>query len=492
VRIAIAEISQETDTFSLLPSDITDFESSTFLSGQDMLERNANEGVVGGARSFFAGKSDVELVPLLHASAVAGGTLTHAAFQELQRRLLAALAACQPIDGLLLSLHGATVSERVDDVSGQILLAARRAVGQRVRIVVPLDHHANVTRLIVETADMVVGFETQPHEPFSTGLTAARHLYGLVRDGLSPVRAWAKVPMIAPQDRFLTSQGPMREWSLMARRIEEEENVLSASVFPMQPWLDAAEGGWTAVVYARGDGERARTCADRLAAEAWRLRHEFWISERQPVARAVREAIAAPRGLVLLSDMGDAVYGGAPGDSTSILRELLAQGVPCLAYLSLFDPPAVARASAAGLGQLTLTLGGRYDPFSRPLEVAGRVTAISHGLQTVTQGRSISTGKAVLFETGNVRVAITANRNASVIMPILYTHLGLDIDTAKIVVLKTGSNFQYFERWRRSLIRVDSPGATQSDLASFAWTKLPRPVFPLDDLRDWQPSSGIV
>jgi len=70
--------------------------------------------------------------------------------------------------------------------------------------------------------------------------------------------------------------------------------------------------------------------------------------------------------------------------------------------------------------------------------------------------------------------------------PVLYTHLGLDVSAAKIVVVKTASNFQFFQHWRQGLIRVDSPGMTQSDLRAFEWKRIPRPMYPLDALDDWQ------
>ena len=55
-----------------------------------------------------------------------------------------------------------------------------------------------------------------------------------------------------------------------------------------------------------------------------------------------------------------------------------------------------------------------------------------------------------------------------------------------MVVVKTASNFQYFAPWRKQLIRVDSPGMTQSNLHAFEWKKIPRPIYPLDNLPEWQ------
>jgi hypothetical protein len=60
----------------------------------------------------------------------------------------------------------------------------------------------------------------------------------------------------------------------------------------------------------------------------------------------------------------------------------------------------------------------------------------------------------------------------------------VDMADAKMVVVKTASNFQFFRRWRNGLNRVDSPGTTQSDLTAFQWKCLPRAISPLDPLTD--------
>src|SRR5437763_1137413 len=116
----------------------------------------------------------------------------------------------------------------------------------------------------------------------------------------------------------------------------------------MHPWPAVAEGGWSVAVHTDGDGDLARQVTTDRSALAWQLRKTFWASERVAPAEAVRRAVAAGEGLVILSDTGDSVYGGAPGDNTCLLRELLEQKVPCLSLVPVVDTEAVAAAVAAG------------------------------------------------------------------------------------------------------------------------------------------------
>ena len=311
----------------------------------------------------------------------------------------------------------------------------------------------------------------------------------MLRGEIRPMMRWRKIPMITPQDQFLTSDGPMKEWFDLARQMEQRPGVLDVSPYPMQPWLDVAEGGWAVVVHTDDDPQLAHELAAEMANKAWSLREQFWRSERVAPADAIRQAVAAESGLIILSDTGDSVYGGAPGDSTCILRAMLEQPLPCRALVPMVDAEALNAAITAGVGaSITVELGGKIDKlFSRPVQVTGHVAAVSNGFTVDLHDRGVcDLRRTALLEVGSIFIALLDHRSFAINHPVLYTHLGLDIADAKMVVVKTASNFQFFSRWRKGLIRVDSPGTTQSDLTAFAWKRLPRPTYPLHPLHDWR------
>ena len=494
MRIAVAEIAQETDSFTPLIADCSDFKSLGLYFGQEIIERMQGVGPLGGLFQVACQQPEyIELLPLIRAWGGAGGKITMETLKFLTERLISGLSAVFPIDAVYLSLHGAAASDREDDVEGHILSAVRAVVGDSIPIAVCFDHHANITQRMVDGADLLIGHETQPHDPIATGRKTARVMFDMLNGRLFPTVAWRKIPMITPQDHFLTSQTPMQEWFDLAREIERRPGVVDVSPYPMQPWLDVAEGGWAVVVHTNNDQQLAETLADEMACKAWSLREQFWVSARITVQEAVRQAVVAENGLVILSDTGDSVYGGAPGDSTIILRELLRQQVPCIAYVPIVDVDAVDAAIAADLGaQLTLDLGGKSDNvFSQPMRVKGKVAAFSLGVTvTLPERGACEIGRAALLEAGQVRILLLSQRTFAINHPVLYTHLGLEIADAKLVVVKTASNFQFFSHWSSRLIRVDSAGMTQSDLTAFQWKRIPRPTYPLDEIRDWIPSKS--
>ena len=499
MRIALGEIVQETGTFTRSRMGREAFEAYGLYQGAELLEQLLGVGPPGGFLQVVAERDDaVEVVPLSRAWAGAGPKILDETYDELLEMLLAPLREAGDLDAVFLSLHGAASIERDDDLEGAVLEAVREVIGPDVPLVCPLDHHANITTRMVDCADMLVGHETQPHYTFGTGFKAAKLLFDWLDSGRKPAIGWRKIPMITPQDQFLTSGGPMKAWFDRARELEQQDGVLEVSPYPMQPWLDVAEGGWAVVVHTDGDAELADRLAADMGAMAWELREEFWKSERVEVSEAVRRAYLHQDGLLVLSDTGDSVYGGAPGDSTWILRELLAQAgdqpeSDRLMLVPIVDPEAVNVARSAGIGaEVTVGLGGKIDnEFSQPVETTARVVAISENhVMDVGERGSVEIGPVVLLRVGPVNIVVMAAAGFAICHPVLYQHLGLDVDQARAVVVKTASNFQYFDGWRRALVRVDTPGMTQSDLAAFTWTRTPRPIFPFDTAVTWEPGVG--
>jgi microcystin degradation protein MlrC len=90
------------------------------------------------------------------------GTVRQEAYQYLLNRLLAFLEDALPVDGVVLSLHGAMVAENQLDCEGEILASMRSMVGADCPVVSTLDMHANVSPQMVANADVLAAF-TNPH-----------------------------------------------------------------------------------------------------------------------------------------------------------------------------------------------------------------------------------------------------------------------------------------------------------------------------------------
>jgi len=490
MRLALFQMGQETDTFNPSSTMMHDFEGFGLYEGQELLDKLVGSGTVGGFQvAVKDAAADIEMVPLSRGWAGAGGRITAEALRFFEARLRRDLAAAGSIDGLAMHLHGACAADGFDDVEGQLLAIAREALGPRVPVVLTLDHHANITQRKIDNCTALVGFRTQPHDPFETGIASTQLLIRLVAGEVAPTTAWRKLRLISHQEQYLTSGGPMKIWFDRARELERDPRILTISNFPMQPWLDIEEGGWATVVVTDGDQELAERLADEMANLAWSMRAEFQVKSSLPPDAAVRAADGEGRGLVVLSDTGDSVFGGAAGDSTVLIESMLRVGITGRALVPLVDAAAVGVLAAAASGStVTVTLGGGISGFYRPLELTGVVRRVGSGHMIVNDFfmPEFDMGRTAVFEVGKVTILVSEHAGIGGNHPAVYRAFGIEPEDCRMVVLKTASNFQYYTPFASLVIRVDTAGPTQSDIRTLDWKRIPRPIYPLDEPAIWR------
>ncbi|TCR65570.1 M81 family metallopeptidase [Bosea sp. BK604] len=495
MRLALIHIAQETNDFNPVLTTLADFEAFGIHEGAEIARHFGEIGQIGGHYAAIRESGlDIETIPIIRAWAVAGGRISREAFDYFQVKIRAGLETIGPIDGLVLQLHGACAAEGIDDVEGEQAELCRQILGPDVPILLGLDHHANVTQKIMANCTAIVGHRTQPHDVFDTGKIGTEVLLRILTEKARPVMAWRKIPLLSHQEQFLTSKGPMKRWFDRARALEADRRVLQASNYPMQPWLDVAEGGWSTIVVTDGDQALAEALADELADLAWSMRDDFQVREAVTVDEAVHKADAAARGMVVLSDTGDTVFGGAAGDSNLILEAILRLGTKGRALIPLISPQAVQVLIAAGEGtEVTLPLGGDAAPaFFAPLTVTGTVRRIGGGAIPLAFNHQaeVDMGRVVVFDVGPVTLLISELRGVAGNVPGVYEAFGIDLAGYKMAVLKTASNFQYFAPITSQVIRADTRGPGQSDVFTLPWRRIPRPVYPLETISDWRAHSS--
>jgi microcystin degradation protein MlrC len=490
MRVATIHIGQETNDFNPLPTTLEHYRAFGIFEGAEVLARMKGRGQVGGCIDGVAAAGlEVEWVPIISAWAMAGGRIDTEARLFFEERIGTGLRAAGRIDALALHLHGACSAEGVDDVEGAQLGICRAVLGPDVPILLTLDHHANITRQMVELSTAIIGHRTQPHDVYDTGWIGGQLLARMLRGEVRPVMAWRKLRMITHQEQYLTAAGPMKRWFDQARLMERDPRVLHVAPCPMQPWLDVAEGGWATVVVTDRDKALAEKLADESADLAWSMRDEFMVKTALPIDEAIRRAEAAPTGVVVLSDTGDTVFGGTAGDSNLILEAVLRLGVAKPVLMPLIEPATVARLVAAGEGaEVTLPVGGSVTGFFKPLTVTGRVRRIAEGRVKVSvfQQPEFDQGRTVVFEVGPATLLVSERTGAAGNVPDAYRAFGIEPTKFQMAVLKTASNFQFFRPIASEVIRVDTPGPGQSDVKGLPWKRVPRPIYPLDPIGTWR------
>lgn len=491
-RIAIGRIWQETNTFAGTTTGLREFEQYTWQVGDAMLpdlRRHDNE-LAGFADVLDA--YEVEYVPLIAASTWCGGRALPEVMEACTNAVVSGLRRAKQVDAILLSLHGALVGVGMPDVEGHLLAAMRAVVGPGVPIVVSLDHHANVTQEIVDKCDLLTAYRDCPHTDMrETGRRAARLLWRLMTGEFTPIKSFCKIPLVTPCEQFLTAEGPMRDWFALAQQLSELPAVLDVSLFPVMPWIDVPEHGWSVVVTTDGDAELADNIAVQLAEHAWVHRHEFFVAKYEP-AEAVRRAASVP-GPVVIADGADATNGGSSGDSTCLLREMLVQKITCMAILTLVDAEVAALAHEMGSGQtINVDLGAkRSRRYHQPLAVTAKIANLSNGQFQLTGhlAMRVNMGRCALLEIGSIQVLVSEFAGPGH-DPEVFRHIGVEPREAQIIVVKaTVGHMDAYRDIMRENLPCECPGPSPSYLERLDYQQIPRPMFPFDPQMEWQPIS---
>lgn len=483
MRVAIASILQESNTFSPVHTHYDDF-SPVF--GDAVLQRHEGKLTeMGGFISILREKS-AEIAPVCAAWAITANRLVRADYERLAGNFQQYLRAANA-DALLFALHGAQTAEGEDDVEGALISRAREVIGPDKPIVVTLDLHANVTRRMVEHADAIVGYHTYPHvDMFETGQRAARLLMKILDGSVTPTIAMRKLPLIVPAENCQSYRGPMHELMQSAKAAEAADNAEIVSIFPVQPWLDIEEMGSAVVCVTNNNAASAQTLADSLARRWWDARRAYDV-HLIPVEDAIRAAMQVDDGLVVLSESSDSTGSGSPGDSTGVLKHLVTADLKRPAAIFLVDPETVRRAAEAGPGAtVTLSIGGAFDrENSQPVAVTAYVRLISDGRWTArargyNTGITTSMGRSAVLEVGQVQILV-AERSAMTVDPELFRSHGINPEYCQIVVVKSPNGFRAeYEPIAKQIFMVDTPGVSTANLTRLPWRRVTRPIYPLD------------
>jgi microcystin degradation protein MlrC len=499
MRIAIGQLWQETNTFNPLPTTRQDFEDFGVLRSREVVECMANTNELGGfIQSLRQWPERPEIVGLARLPAWPSGTATRETFIWLRHVLVEEMTRAQPVDAVLLALHGALVAAEHADVEGEVLRAVRAVIGTKVPLVATLDLHANITSLMVAHADALVLYHTAPHiDVFETGQRGAAVLRRILVDAARPVTAFQKIPMVVPAERANTQDPASISYQLRARlqEIEKMPHVLCAGLATVQPWLDIPGLGSAVLIVSDGDEQAARSLCAEFANVVWQHRRDY-IPDLVPLTDAVRQAHGVRDGLVVLSDSADATTSGAPGDSTWVLQELLRYDWPRPALVTLVAPEVVALAQRAGTGtEMATALGGVRDHrFSRPVTVQARVAALFPA-EFVMSGHlaknlAIDMGPSAVLQCGNVHIILTS-RSGPHFAPELFRAAGFDPFAASVLVAKSPCGFRaaYADRAERILV-VKAPGCAPSDFWQYPYEQIPHPLWPWEEF-EWKANASV-
>jgi microcystin degradation protein MlrC len=465
-RIAFGGIHTECSTYSRIRSRLADFR---VLRGDALRQSSAFQ---------FLDRYPHDFLPTLHARAVPGGPVERATYDLLKAEFLERLAACGPLDGVYLAMHGAMFAEGMQDVEGDWIEATRRVVGAACPISASYDLHGNLSQRIIDHLDMLSAYRTAPHiDVEETGVRACNMLVHCLENQTRPGLVWVPIPVLMPGERSSTEDQPAKRLYAQLESLDKQAGILDASLLVGYVWADEPRSTASAVLTVADKNIEIEKTVEGMAQQYWNARDEFNFGavKTGSILECLNWAAEAKTSPVILADSGDNPTGGGVGDRAEVLEHLLQRSFPNALVAGIADPPATEACYAAGVGAtIPLSIGASLDPEgSRPVHVDAKVIHLAQE------------GHAVI-STGGVTVVLTSRRR-----PFHYIHdfteLNLNIQSFHLVVVKSGYLSPELAPLAHPNLMALSDGAINQDIEGLPPNQFRRPTFPFQRSLQWTP-----
>lgn len=477
-----------------------DFRASCYLEGQAILDEVAKPapitpaGISGFVDEMNTG-ADWKPVPILVTGVEPGGPADHAFFERTLASMAKLLRAAGPIDAVNLSNHGAMTTTEGSDPDGAYYAMARQIAGPDAPVVSTIDLHANLSDRLVEATDAIIAYRINPHVDQRERAAEVARIIRKLLGGERLEKCFIRLPIVSPSVRLLTADGPYADL-ITYGQTQISPDLPIVSVVDGFAWSDTPENGLAILTYGQ-TAETAHAVAEDIAQRAWTDRTRYHAS-LTPLDEAVAMAKAAGADPNLrplcIADVADNPGGGERGNTTDLLKSLLATNVD-RALLGLFVDAAAAEAcyNAGVSTEISPTLNeGSTKTDSAECAVKAKALAVSDGLvvgrRGIVAGRTINLGKAAVIQVAGLAVVL-ASRRIQAADPAFFEAFGLEPGSFQAVILKSRGHFRagfdiFFES--DQIIEADARGLTSPILERFNFKQLPRPVYPLDPDTKWQ------
>lgn len=487
--ILTAEFRHETNRYAYGITDMQAYRQRNAVFGEAAVRQQfaGAENEMTGFDDYFADVPGYQVVPVLAMNASPGGVVAQSVWELVKDSLLEAIDQTPQLDGLLLCLHGAMVTEELEDGEGELLQILRQRLGTNVPIVATLDLHANVTEKMIRNVDAFFAYDYYPHtDLYETGKRAARCMHRALEGEVSPVTAYCKLDMMLP---YMPTENPtFAPFLAQALKMREKGKLIDVTICHGFFASDIYEQGVAVLAVADGDVQLAQKTADELGAQIFsarkQLRREFL-----SVQEAVAQALSSTQFPVVLADVSDNPGSGGSVDSTALLRELIKQDAQDAAVSVIYDPETVQQAKEAGIGnRISVQLGGKIAP-----EVTGGPICCDAVVKALTDGKFRNQGKmwhgvqmnfgdCALLQIGGVLVIVCSVRAQPLDLEV-YRHCGIQPEKMKILMVKSAAQFRAsFGTIAAQILDVQAPALAPQNPQALPLSHSRRPIYPLDDI----------
>ena len=301
-RVYIGALGTETNQFVPFPTGLRGYQEHGIFRGDATKHKPTNFTAPVHTWRKEAEKKGWTVIEGLSTFAAPSGTTVRSVYEGFRDEILAGVKAAMPLDAVLINVHGAMVADGYDDCEGDLLQRIRAIVGPKVAIGAEFDLHCHLSQLMLDSADVLVGYKEYPH---TDTMERAAELFAIIADTVDgkvrPVMARYDCRMIA---QYRTSVPPISEFVVRMKSLEGKDGILSVSLSHGFSFADVEDVGTRTLVVADGDKGKAEKLAKQLAEELWANRDRY-ATRYLNVAEAMDRAASHNQGPLVLADRAD-------------------------------------------------------------------------------------------------------------------------------------------------------------------------------------------
>ena len=486
IRIALFGIYHESNTFIEKRTTIEDFKNGHWLHGNELIDEYRDAFHEFGGMIEVLEKHDVEIIPLSFAEATPGGTIAASTYEVLLSQLKVQLHQAIPVDGCLIALHGAAVSEKYFDMDGHWLKVAREIVGEETPMVGTLDLHANVSQTMVDVTDALISYGTNPHtDQRDTGRKAAELLLQIIHGNSQPVQQLFASPVTISIEQQHTGSNPCAGLYEYVNKLVAEMDLIHISINLGFPYADVYEMGTSFIIIQDASRPGGQQTIDRLN-DYMKNHQESFIGIKKSIDQLL-PVIEKSEKPVLLLDMGDNIGGGSPGNSLHLWR-FFESHQQFKSFFSIVAPITVDQLSTVRPGETVSILLKDIDGEIYPVKV--RLEKIVNGRFSEKIPRH---GGQVNYNMGPTAIVRTEKGNTLMLMTFRVPPFSLEQVTAfgvapaefDVIVAKgVIAPMAAYSPVCKTILQVDTPGPTQAGMMNFEYHYRRKPLFPFESISD--------
>lgn len=426
--------------------------------------------------NYFNDFDNINLIPLIHARALPDGEVSISFFEEFLKEFLNLLKEKTneyKIDGLLLDIHGAMKVENMFDSEGYIIEKIRK-ISPNIKISTTTDLHGNISEKLFNNTNLITTYKTAPHiDQIETKRRALKNLIYLLNNKNNIYESFVRVPILLPGEMTSTNIEPAKSLYNSLKEIEEDKDILDASIWMGFPWVDEKRASASLSVTGINK-EKVINITKKLSNKLFSIKEDFkFVSKALSLKDSFIEANNSNLKPFVISDTGDNPGAGGLGDLNLLLKEALKykDSNKRILIASIKDSEAINILKSSNKERLNINIGNKIDPSFGPsinLDV------------TIINKRVINNNLMYLVRHKNIDLIITEKRFQFGKISYFNNILKEDIKTYDIVSVKMGYLEPEIKDVSKAHILALTKGSVNQDLLSLNYNNLNRPIYPFD------------